>query len=697
MPEGIELATAYVSLVMTADGITEDIGRELGEPLQKEADKSGEKSGKRFSSSLGDAATAGLAAAAGLIGFDILLDAFSAELEKAALPGQLEAQFGLAGPAAEEAARVAGELYSKGWGESIGEVGTAVSGVTKALQNLGTGEDVTKLSTQAQALAETFGEDVGGVINSASQLVKTKLAPDMESAFNIMTTGFQSGANSGGDLLDTLTEYSVQFSAIGLNGATTLGLINQGLEAGARNSDLVADALKEFSIQASSGSAEAKASFEALGFNAEEMTAIFAKGGPEAAAAMDQVFDALRKTKGTADESTIAYGLFGTQSEDLKDALYALDPSAAAANSSFEDLDGAAQNVADTVGGSTQEGVQALGRSFQESLGSALSSVTPLLQGVINVLTPLMPILGPLALAIGVLTLAQWAWNAATAASPITWIILGVVALVAAVIWLWNNVDGFADFFVDAWNWILDGIQFLWNWVKDNWPYLLIFLTGPFALIIGAVVIFWDDIVAFFKAGWEWVKGVFKAGVEGALAFFGWFADLPKKIAEWLGGAVKRGKEIFTGFVEWVAGIPDDIIDGLSGLADALYQIFRKAFNAVAGLWNDTIGSWSLDIPGWVPFIGGQTWSVPDIPMLEDGGLIRSRPGGMMAVIGEGREDEAVTPMSDLERMMRDAYASGAESASGDGGSYTWNVYGTDKDPSTIAAEMAWQMKVRPT
>lgn len=696
MPQGVELATAYVSLAISAEGITDEIGEKLGEPVEREADKTGRESGKKFSSSLGEAASAGMAAAAGLIGFDILVDAFMQELDKAALPAQLEAQFGLAGPAAEEAAKQAGALYSQGWGESLDEVGTSVASVSKALQGLGTGEDVTKLTTQAQALADTFGTEVGEMVNSASQLVKTGLAPNMESAFNIITTGFQSGADSGQDLLDTLTEYAVQFDALGLNGATAMGLINQGLTAGARNSDLVADALKEFSITAASGADTAIASFEALGFNGEEMTAIFAKGGPEAAAAMDEVFDALRKTKGSANESEIAFGLFGTTSEDLKDSLYALDPSAAAATSSMESVDGAAQDVADTVGGTAQQEVEALGRQFQEGLGKGLQSIMPLLTGVVNVLSPLAPILGPLALAIGVLAAAQWVWNSALFASPITWIILGVVALVAAIVWLWNNVDGFKQFWVDAWNWILDGIKFLWNWVKDNWPYLLIFLTGPFALIVAAVVIFWDEIVAFFKMAWEWLKGIWQDGVDGVSAVFDWFGELPGLLGGWIGDAVDKGEELLSGFVSFITDIPGDIIDGLSGLASALYEIFKGAFNGVADLWNSTIGSWSLDIPSWVPFIGGSQWSVPDIPRLATGGLIKRRPGGVLANIAEGREDEAVTPMSELRAMMQDAYDTGASEGTGRGGDNYWTINGYDKSPKVLAAEISWTAKARP-
>ncbi|WP_156960468.1 tape measure protein [Amycolatopsis taiwanensis] len=50
---------------------------------------------------------------------------------------------------------------------------------------------------------------------------------------------------------------------------------------------------------------------------------------------------------------------------------------------------------------------------------------------------------------------AQWLLNAAWAASPVGVIIVAITALVAAFVWLWNNSEGFRNFWIGLWN----GIQ----------------------------------------------------------------------------------------------------------------------------------------------------------------------------------------------------------------------------------------------
>ena len=81
------------------------------------------------------------------------------------------------------------------------------------------------------------------------------------------------------------------------------------------------------------------------------------------------------------------------------------------------------------------------------------------------------------AAATGVVTAAQWAWNAALSANPIGLVILAVAALVAGFVLLWNKSETFrnavtavGDAGVAAFNWIKSGvmtavgaIQSLWN------------------------------------------------------------------------------------------------------------------------------------------------------------------------------------------------------------------------------------------
>lgn len=79
-------------------------------------------------------------------------------------------------------------------------------------------------------------------------------------------------------------------------------------------------------------------------------------------------------------------------------------------------------------------------------------------------------------------------------------------------------------------------------------------------------------------------------------------------------------------------------------LANALTAPFRGAFNLIAKLWNETVGSWSWDIPSWVPKIGGNSFGMPKmptIPELAKGGVV-NRP--TLAMIGEAGP-EAVVPL----------------------------------------------------
>ena len=83
-------------------------------------------------------------------------------------------------------------------------------------------------------------------------------------------------------------------------------------------------------------------------------------------------------------------------------------------------------------------------------------------------------------------------------------------------------------------------------------------------------------------------------------------------------------------------------------IADVITAPFKAAFRTVAWLWNNTVGKLSFTVPGWVPGIGGKGFNVPDIPMLADGGIVT---GPTLAMIGEGREPEAVIPLSKMGSM----------------------------------------------
>jgi hypothetical protein len=165
------------------------------------------------------------------------------------------------------------------------------------------------------------------------------------------------------------------------------------------------------------------------------------------------------------------------------------------------------------------------------------------------------PIMSGLTGILALVTAAQWAWNAAQLASPTTWIILAVVAVIAAIVLLVKNWDTVKRAGAAAWKWIKDAAQSAWNWLKH--------------------------------------------------------------VPGWIGKA-------------------------FSNLAKVMSAPFRAAFNFIADAWNSTIGRLSWTVPGWIPWIGGNTISVPQIPKFHSGGVVPGAPGSeMLAVLQAG---ETVTP-----------------------------------------------------
>ena len=83
-------------------------------------------------------------------------------------------------------------------------------------------------------------------------------------------------------------------------------------------------------------------------------------------------------------------------------------------------------------------------------------------------------------------------------------------------------------------------------------------------------------------------------------------------------------------------------LDFLTSYFTGVLNIYKGIFNAIAKLWNGTIGKLSFTFPSWVPSFGGKGISVPNIPMLADGGIVTSPT---LAMIGE-RGPEAVVPLN---------------------------------------------------
>jgi hypothetical protein len=127
---------------------------------------------------------------------------------------------------------------------------------------------------------------------------------------------------------------------------------------------------------------------------------------------------------------------------------------------------------------------------------------------------------------------------------------------------------------------------------------------------------------------------------------------------------------VFGAMKFWIENVTIPAIKGL-------LAVFKTVFNGIASLWNNSIGKLSFKFPSFVPGFGGKGFDVPNIPMLADGGIVRS---ATLAVIGEAGP-EAVVPLSRA-----------GEFGMGGGGNVTINVNGGD--PQQVVNALRRYMQV---
>ncbi|MDP9799343.1 F0F1-type ATP synthase membrane subunit c/vacuolar-type H+-ATPase subunit K [Catenuloplanes nepalensis] len=526
------------------------------------------------------AAVAGAAIAAAL-GSGI-----ASALQLDAAKTKLAAQLGGDPTYAADMGRIAGAVYARGFGESAEAVGETLRGVLTSglVDEDATSAEIEALTIKAQALADTFGVDVTQTARAAGQMIRTGLADSAAEAFDILVRGFQQSGDHAGDTLDTVSEYSTQFRKLGLDAAEAFGLLLQGLKAGARDSDTVADALKEFAILAIDGSEATSEAFKALGLDATTMAAQIAAGGEGAQVGLQTVLDKLRAIEDPVTRDAIAVGLFGTKAEDLGAALFALDPESAAKG--LGEVTGAADQLGQTLEESASQRLEAFKRQAQAALVEKLAAAVPYIEATARWLSEHSAIVGPLAVglgilaaAIGIITLATNIYTAAQAAlntvmllSPTTWIILAIVALIAIIVLIATKTTWFQDAWAWAWGGIKAAALAVGRWFRDT---------------------LWRD----------WILGAWNGIISAGERVWGWMSSLPGKIK-----------------------------NAFARIADILSSPFRWAFNRIAGSWNATIGRLSWTVPSWVPGLGGNTISVPQLPMLAKGGHILASGA---AIVGE--------------------------------------------------------------
>lgn len=209
-------------------------------------------------------------------------------------------------------------------------------------------------------------------------------------------------------------------------------------------------------------------------------------------------------------------------------------------------------------------------------------------------------------------------------------LIIGIV--VAGIILIYKNADKIKAAFSKLGDWIIAKVQPAvdWlngaaDWVGEKWGQAIEFFKGLGSAIVGAFQMMGEDVKALFSGIWQGLTSGFK------------------------------------GFINF----------------------FIKGINTLIGGANKL----SFTAPEWVPGLGGKTigFNLPTIPLLAKGGIATAPT---LAMVGEGREHEAILPLSKLQSLIQRAKGTGG----GGGNVYHYNPHievngGSPEDVERIMAE----------
>ncbi|NLK94734.1 MAG: hypothetical protein GX275_06045 [Clostridiales bacterium] len=275
---------------------------------------------------------------------------------------QLQVSTGVTNKEMQELGDIVKGVYGNNFGESFDDVANSISTVRTNLWL--SGQELQNASEYAIGFRDTF--DVG--VNESTRAAKALMdnfGVSTEEAFNMLVQGQQQGLNYSGEFIDTINEYSVQFSKLGLNVEDMFSILDSGTQAGAFNLDKVGDAVKEFSIRAIDGSKTTASGFQALGLNADEMAKKFANGGDEAKEAFNQVIKGLASIDDPVAQSTAGVNLFGTMWEDLGPQVVT---SLSTANDYFDKTYESANELNKIKYNDLKSAIAGVGRKLQTSL-----------------------------------------------------------------------------------------------------------------------------------------------------------------------------------------------------------------------------------------------------------------------------------------------------------------------------------------
>ncbi|EGC69768.1 phage tail tape measure protein, TP901 family [Enterococcus casseliflavus ATCC 12755] len=501
-------------------------------------------------------------------------------------------------------------------GEAIGEVNTQFGFMDKKL------EDSTDYLLK---YADINNTDVSQAAIYARQSIEAyELSyDDLNDVLDVTTKTSQDTGQSVDDLMKKAIDGAPQIKQLGLSFDEGVTLIGKFEQAGVDSSTMLSKMSKASVVYAKDNLSlqdGLKGTIDSI-LNAKDETEalrianeVFGKGS-------DKMVDAIKRGTFTLDDlAKVAKESGGAVADTFAETEDPIDAANRAMNNAKFALADVGESVQISLLPFFEMAIDAL-KSFKgwwDSLDQGTKNWIITLAGIAAVIGPALVVIGTLMSSVtkitaGVKDLATvWSGLGKLFGLSGGWFavaVIAIAALVAGLVWAYNNVE-----------WFRNGVNAFFQGISDIAVEVFNFMGGYISNIFGGII---QNFQNFFDAG----------------------------------------KRIFTGFIDFITGIFtgdwerawNGVVNIFGGIFDMIVAMAKAPLNTMIGLINAFLGGLNnIKIPKWVPGVGGKSFSISTLPYLAEGGHVLNG----QAIVGEAGPEllsnkngkTTVTPLSDEEK-----------------------------------------------
>lgn len=206
---------------------------------------------------------------------------------------------------------------------------------------------------------------------------------------------------------------------------------------------------------------------------------------------------------------------------------------------------------------------------------AAIGPVLIIVGKVISSVGTIMTIIPKIVSLMGTVKTAMAGLNATMAANPIGLIITAIGLLVAAFIYLWNNCEGFREFWINLWEKVKEIAITVWNAIKDFFVSVWEAISSTFTTVVTA-------IRDFLSSAWEGIKNTVSTVMNAIHTVISTVWNTIKTVFETVFNAIKTVVttyfNIYKTIIETVLNVIKTVV---TTVMNAIQTVISTVWNAI--------------------------------------------------------------------------------------------------------------------